>query len=153
LRRLQTTLNSYPSQEVKPRVDPKTALENARQLCTSATGFSAWDATVHLRAAFDEEVADLAKRRRVEVNYSPDFIEFATSKLWNRLCNAPNGLTATHGAEIAGIHAHSDIFLEELDQNALRSKPQTYFQAALTALLAPATTPPSSPACWLENVV
>ena len=152
LRRLQTTLNSYPSQEVKPKVDPKTALENAQLLCAATTGFSAWNAAVHLRAAFDEEVGELAKRRKVAVNYSPDFIEFATSKLWNKLCTAPNGLTATHAAQVAGIHSHSDIFLQELGHTAMQTHPQIYFQAALAALIAPPTTPPTATIAWLDGV-
>jgi hypothetical protein len=149
LRRLQTTLDSYPSQEVKFKVDPRTALENAQQLCAAATGFSGWNAAVHLRAAFDDEVAELAKRRTVVVSYSPDFIEFATPKLWNKLCGS---LTLTHAAQVASIHLHSDIFLQELRHGAVQAHPQTYFQAAFAALLAPPTTPPSPLSCWLAGV-
>lgn len=135
LRRLQTRLDSYPSREVKPPQEPRTALELAREACAVAVNFSAWVAAVHLRAVFDDSVTRLANRRSVQVTYSIDLLEFATQRLWNVLRLAPGGLATTHAAQVAGIHAHSDIFLQELNPTTLAAHNQAYFQAALASLL------------------
>ncbi len=151
LRRLQIRLDSYPDKNADPPQHPRTALDLAQEACAAAANFSPWTAAVHLRSAFDDSVSRLAARWSVQVTYSINLLDFATQRLWNLLRQAPSGLATTHATHVAGIHAHSDIFLQELDPTAIARRNQGYFQSALLALLHSGTPVPGLPSPGLSS--